>query len=77
MMTVVKIVRAGVLAGAALVAAASPAGASTVLANQKYQWFWWLAPILGVAAVVTMVALWGGYIVRVLFPKYRGRKVKE
>lgn len=51
--------------------------AMPVLANQNYAWFYWAAPILAVSGVLLIGALWGGYIVKVVFPKYRGRKVKE
>jgi hypothetical protein len=77
MMARVKLVRLGVLTSAALVVLAAPAGASTVLANQKYQWFYWVAPILTLSAVGLILMLWGGYIKKVLFLKYRGRKVQE
>jgi hypothetical protein len=40
-------------------------------------WFYWLAPILTVSVVGFVVSLWGGYIRKVLFPKYRGRKVQD
>jgi hypothetical protein len=78
MMAGMRVARAAALAIVGVLVAASPAGATTpVLANKDYQWFWWLAPILGVAAVLMIFALWGGYIVKVLFPKYRGRKVRD
>ncbi|GEM_PF-1135860 len=78
MMAGMRVARAAALAIVGVLAAAAPAGATTpVVANQQYQWFWWLAPILGVSAVLMIVALWGGYIAKVLFPKYRGRKVRD
>jgi len=77
MMRAVKAVRVLGLAGALLVAAAGPAGATPVLADQKYQWFYWLAPILVISVIGMILFLSGGYITKVLLPKYRGRKVKE
>jgi glycerol uptake facilitator-like aquaporin len=77
MMAGMKTARVAGLATTAVLLAASPAGATTVLANQKYAWFYWVAPILAVSAVAMIIALWGGYIRKVLFPKYRGRKVEE
>jgi hypothetical protein len=73
-----RLARLGVLAALGLFAVAAPAGASTpVLGTQMYPWFYWLAPILALSGVALILMLWGGYIVKVLFPKYRGRKVKE
>lgn len=77
MMAGVRVARAAVLAIGGVLVAASPAGATTVLANQQYQWFYWTAPILGVVAVLMIVGLWGGYIRKILIPKYRGRKVRD
>jgi hypothetical protein len=51
--------------------------AMPVLANQNYPWFYWAAPILAISGVGMILALWGGYVKKVLFPKYRGRKVTE
>jgi hypothetical protein len=74
----VKTVRLVWLTAVALLLAAAPAGASTtVLANSRYQWFWWLAPILAGSFVLMLIALTGGYIKKILIPKYRGRKVVE
>ena len=73
-----RLVRIAVLAALGLLVAAAPAGAATpVLGNQMYPWFYWLAPILAFSGVGLILMLWGGYIMKVLFPKYRGRKVKE
>jgi len=76
MMAGVKTVRLAVLSAAGLLVFALPAGASTpVVAGEM--WFYWLAPILTVSVVGFVVSLWGGYIRKVLFPKYRGRKVQD
>jgi hypothetical protein len=76
MMAGVKTVRLAALTAAGLLVFALPAGASTpVLAGQM--WYFWLAPILTVSAVGLVVSLWGGYIRKVLSPKYRGRKVQD
>jgi hypothetical protein len=78
MMAAMKTVRLVTLSAAAFLAAAAPAGAATpVVANQRYAWFYWIAPILAFSAVGLILMLWGGYIKKVLFPKYRGRKVDE
>jgi hypothetical protein len=76
MMAGVQTVRLATLTAAGLVVFASPAGASTpVLAS--HMWFYWLAPILTVSAIGLVLNLWGGYIRKVLLPKYRGRKVQD
>ncbi len=77
MMAGVPTVRLALLAvGATVLVFVSPAGASTpVLAG--HLWFYWFAPILTVSALATVLMLWGGYIRKVLFPKYRGRKVQD
>jgi hypothetical protein len=73
-----RLVRIATLAALGLVFAAAPAGAATpVLGSQMYPWFFWLAPILAFSGVALILMLWGGYIMKVLFPKYRGRKVNE
>jgi hypothetical protein len=48
-----------------------------VLADSRYQWFYWAAPLLMIGAVLTILSLGGGYIKKVLFPKHRGRRVEE
>jgi hypothetical protein len=77
MMAGVRVTRAAVLAIVGVLVGASPAGATTVVATQDYPWFYWLAPILAGAAVLMIFALWGGYIRKILIPKYRGRKVRD
>lgn len=72
-----KTVRLVWLTATAFLLAAAPAGAATpVLANSRYQWFWWVAPILAVSFIFLLLALGGGYIKKILLPKYRGRKVE-
>lgn len=58
-----------------LVALAGPAGATSIVADDQYKWFYWAAPLLVLSAfgVIGMLSL--GYYVRVIRPKYRGRKV--
>jgi hypothetical protein len=76
MMAGVKTVRLAAVTAGGLLVFASPASASTpVLAGQM--WYFWLAPILTVSTVGLVLSLWGGYIKKVLFPKYRGRKVPD
>jgi hypothetical protein len=48
-----------------------------VLADQKYQWFWWLAPILVLSVLVIIGMLSGGYVRKVLIPRIKGRRVEE
>jgi hypothetical protein len=76
MMAGVKMVRLAALTSVALVALAAPAEASTPIVA-GHMWFYWLAPILTVSAAGLVFFLWGGYMKKVLFPKYRGRKVQE
>ena len=72
-----KTVRLVWLTATAFLLAAAPAGAATtVLANSRYQWFWWVAPILAVSFNFLLLPLGGGYIKKILLPKYRGRKVE-
>ena len=61
---------------ASLVAAlAGPAAAATpVVANQKYQWFYWIGFALALSFVGWIVMMAVGYYIRVLRPKYRGQK---
>ena len=47
-----------------------------VLANDQYQWFWWIAPILVVSVLVVIGLLSGGYIRTVLIPRVKGRRVE-
>jgi small neutral amino acid transporter SnatA (MarC family) len=63
------------LAAAFLLTLAPPAGATTtVLANEKYKWFYWIGFVLAVSFVGWLVSLVAGYYVRVLRPKWRGQK---
>jgi hypothetical protein len=48
-----------------------------VIADQKYQWFYWLAPILMLSFIGMVLSLSRGYIKKVLLPKYRGKRVDE
>jgi hypothetical protein len=76
MMAGVQTVRLALMSVGGLLVFASPAGASTpVVAG--HLWFYWFAPILFVSTVGAVLFLWGGYIRKVLFPKYRGRKVQD
>jgi hypothetical protein len=77
MMAAMRGLRVATVAATIVLLGAAPAGATTVVADQQYPWFYWLAPILGVSAVLMVFALWGGYIKKVLLPKYRGRKVRD
>lgn len=61
----------------ALTAAALPAGAGPVLADDRYKWFYWIGPLLLGASFLVLLALAAGYYIRVLRPKYRGRPVRK
>jgi hypothetical protein len=76
MMAGVKPVRLVSLTAAGLLGFAAPAGASTPIVA-SHMWYYWLAPILTVSAAGLVLSVWGGYIRKVLFPKYRGRKVQD
>ena len=43
-----------------------------VFAAERF-WFYWIAPILVLSGIATVVMLALGYYIRVLRPKYRGR----
>jgi len=47
-----------------------------VLADDQYQWFWWIAPILVVSILAIIGMLSGGYIRKVLIPRVKGRRVE-
>jgi len=46
------------------------------LADNQYQWFYWLAPILTLSFIGIVVMLSIGYIRKVLIPRYRGKRVE-
>ena len=62
------------LAASLLVMLAAPASATTVLADSKYQWFYWVGPILALSFLGWLIMMAAGYYVRVLRPKWRGQK---
>jgi hypothetical protein len=65
------------LALLALVALATPAGATTtVLADDQYKWFYWLGVLLGLLLIVAIVGVGVGYVLRVMLPRARGRRVQ-
>jgi small neutral amino acid transporter SnatA (MarC family) len=71
----IRLASIAVLAAAMLVTIAAPAGAATtVLADSKYQWFYWIGPILAVSFLGWLIMMAAGYYVRVLRPKWRGQK---
>jgi hypothetical protein len=76
----VKTVRTAVFSLVLLVAlfvAAAPAGATPVLAADRYKWFYWVGPLLLIASILFLLALGAGYYIRVLRPKHRGRPVRK
>ena len=48
-----------------------------IFADDQFKWFYWLAPILMVVSILTILGLSSGYIKKVLLPKHRGRRVDE
>ena len=48
--------------------------ATTVLADSKYQWFYWIGPVLALSFLGWLIMMAAGYYVRVLRPKWRGQK---
>lgn len=48
-----------------------------VLADEQFQWFYWVAPILAFSFLGMVLMLSAGYIRKVLIPKHRGRRVEE
>ena len=46
------------------------------LADDQYQWFYWLAPILALSFIGIVVMLSIGYVRKVLIPRYRGKRVE-
>lgn len=48
-----------------------------VLANDQYQWFWWIAPILVVSGLLIIGMLSGDYVRKVLIPKVKGKRVVD
>jgi hypothetical protein len=51
--------------------------AVTLLANDEYKWFYWIAPILAVSFLGIAAMLSAGYIRKVMLPRYRGKRVEE
>ena len=71
----IRLLCVAALAAAFLMVFALPAGASTtVLATDKYKWFYWIGFVLAVSFVGWLIAMALGYYVRVLRPKWRGQK---
>ena len=75
-MPFVRAIRIAALTIAALAMTAAPAGATAVLANDKYKWFYWLSFILAASFFLSLVALAVGYARKILLPKHRGRRVE-
>jgi hypothetical protein len=49
----------------------------TLLADDQYKWFYWIAPILVLSFLGIVAMLSVGYFRKVLLPRYRGRRVEE
>ena len=63
------------LAVALVACVASPAAASPVLADDNYKWFYWAGPLIALSLIGLLLAIGVGYYLRVMRPKYRGRRV--
>ena len=50
---------------------------ASLLADQDFKWYYWLGPLLAVSFLGVVLMLSGGYIKKVLIPKYRGKRVDE
>ena len=50
---------------------------AAVFADEQFKWFYWIAPILAFSFIMVVAMLSFGYARKVLFPKYRGRRVEE
>jgi hypothetical protein len=72
-----RIARAAFLAMTTVIVVATPAAATTVIADATYKWYYWLAPILMLSFIGLLLQMCGGYIKKVLLPKYRGKRVEE
>ncbi len=71
----IRLASVALLAAFVLVTLTAPAGAATtVLASDKYKWFYWIGFVLAVSFVGWLIAMAVGYYVRVLRPKWRGQK---
>ena len=58
-----------------LAVSAAPAAANTtVLASDKFKWFYWLGFILAASLILWILATVIGYYLRVIRPKHRGRE---
>ena len=72
-----KFARVTVVTAGALVLGAVPAGAATpVLADERYKWFYWIAPILAASFVLLVLGLSVGYFRKVVIPRHRGRRAE-
>jgi hypothetical protein len=72
----VRTVPTAALSLAFVLIAAVPASAAPVVAKDAQRfWFYWIAPLLVLGGLAAIGALLLGYYVRVLRPKWRGRKV--
>jgi len=49
----------------------------TVLADEQFQWFYWVAPILAISFLGMLLMLSVGYIRKKNIPRHRGRRVEE
>jgi hypothetical protein len=61
---------------AAVFVATTPAGATTVIASEKYKWFYWAGPILFVMLLLVIAWLSVVYVRKIVIPRHRGRRVE-
>jgi hypothetical protein len=69
----VKTLRTLILALTAVLVAAAPAGASTLVLAEAKPWHYWIAPVLFLSFIGIAGALALGYYVKVIRLKTRGR----
>jgi hypothetical protein len=48
-----------------------------MLADEQFQWFYWIGVLMLLGLVPLLFLLSAGYVRKVLLPKYRGKRVEE
>ena len=71
-----RLARLIVLTTTAVFVVTGPAGAAPLLANEKYKWFYWAAPMLAFAFFALCMYLGVTYVRRIIIPRQRGRRVE-
>ncbi|HEX5586741.1 MAG TPA: hypothetical protein VFZ17_05495 [Acidimicrobiia bacterium] len=75
MSTVRRCLTTLVVTATVVAALAAPAGATPILADDDYKWFYWVGPLLVLSFIGLLIAIGIGYYIKVLRPKRRGRPV--